>query len=83
MTPRAGEKSARRANRRRRSFRRKAAIVCAGAFLLVGALFLASVQLIYFLRAKSKEKFIRGGSGGRYTPAGAAKKLLRKVKGEE
>ena len=83
MTPRAGEKGARRAIRRRRGFRRKVAFVCAGAFLLAAVLFVTSLHLMNFLGSKSKEKFIRGRSGGRYTPAEAAKKLLRKIKGEE
>lgn len=74
--------ASRRRKRSRRAFRRKAVVACVGAFLLAAGCFLASLRLIGFLRAKSEEKFIRGRSGSRYTPAEAAKKAVDKMKGE-
>ena len=71
-----------RRRRKRRPSRRKAALVCLGGLVLaVGCLFGAK-RLIGYFRTKSKEKFIRGNSGGLYTPAGAAKRAVEKMKGE-
>ena len=68
--------------RTRRAFRRKLVVACAAALVLAAACFLGSRQMMKFLGAKSEEKFIRGGSGGRYTPAEAAKRAVEKIRGK-
>ena len=75
-------KAARRRERSRRVYRRKAVAACVGAFLLAAVCLLGSLRLLEHLRQKSGEKFIRGRSGGRYTPAEAAKRAVDKIRGE-
>ena len=74
--------AARRRERSRSAFRRKAVAACVGAFLLAAVCLLGSLRVIEYFRAKSREKFIRGRSGGRYTPAEAAKRAVDKIRGE-
>lgn len=71
-----------RRRRKKRPFRKKAALVCLGGLVLAIGCLLGAKKLIDFIRTKSQEKFIRGNSGGLYTPAGAAKRAVEKMKGE-
>ncbi len=71
-----------RRRRKRRPSRKKAVLICLGGLILAAGCLLGAKRLIELFRTKSKEKFIRGNSGGLYTPAGAAKRAVEKMKGE-